>query len=255
MNESLPELSQPAEQPPTAPAGGPGAFLRRHKGKIILLLLTGWLVAEAINLPFGPIAELKSRNPSETEFMRIHAALAKQERKPFHRIQEWVSLKDMPKHVVDAVVVAEDGMFWQHKGFDWYELKESLERNFSEGRAARGGSTITQQLVKNLYLSPSKNPIRKVREWILTLYMEGVLSKERILELYLNLIELGRGIYGIQAASWKYFGKDVSELSRYEAALIASVIPNPRRYRPDETSRYVLRRSATILERMEARGM
>ncbi|HEX9615181.1 MAG TPA: monofunctional biosynthetic peptidoglycan transglycosylase, partial [Bacteroidota bacterium] len=206
-------------------------------------------------LPFGDISRLKTRNPPETEFMRIHAETAKREGRPFRKQQYWVSLRDVPKHVIDAVIVAEDGTFWRHGGFDWFEVKESLERNISTRRVARGGSTITQQLVKNLYLSPSKNPLRKVREWVLTGYMESVLSKPRILELYVNVIELGNGVYGIQAASRKYFGKDVSELTRYEAAQIASIIPNPRRHRPDDSSRFVLRRSALILERMGARGM
>ncbi len=214
-----------------------------------------WFGIEILTLPFDDIQNLRSMNPVETEFMRLHAQRSREDRRPFHRVQQWVRLGDVSPTVINAIVVAEDGRFWSHSGFDWFEFKESLLKNITQGRAARGASTISQQLVKNLYLTPSKNPFRKVREWILTWWMERTLPKERILELYLNVIELGNGIYGVQAASHEYFGKSVSELTRDEAARLAAIIPNPRRYRPDESSRYVARRSDVILQRMSARGM
>jgi monofunctional biosynthetic peptidoglycan transglycosylase len=170
-------------------------------------------------------------------------------------MQRWIPLGRISKDAVNAVIVAEDGTFWSHGGFDWFEFRESIEKNIKEGRAARGASTITQQLVKNLFLSSSKSPLRKVREWILTWYTEQSLSKSRILELYLNLIEWGRGIYGIEAASQHYFGKSASELNRDEAARLAAIIPSPRRFRADQESRYVARRSRIILERLSARGL
>jgi monofunctional biosynthetic peptidoglycan transglycosylase len=169
-------------------------------------------------------------------------------------MQRWIPLSKIPKDVINAVIVAEDGTFWEHGGFDWFEFRESIERNLKEGRPARGASTITQQLVKNLYLSPSKNPLRKLKEWVLTWYMEQTLSKHRILELYLNVIEWGRGIYGIEVSAQAYFGKSASMLSRDEAARLAAVIPNPRRYRVDKETRYLEQRSQLILSRMAARG-
>lgn len=214
-----------------------------------------WFGYELFTLPFGDIENLRFRNPVQTEFMRLHAERARNERKPFRKAQEWVSLKDVSPAVLNAIVVAEDGRFWSHGGFDWFELKESLLKNVSQGRAARGASTITQQLIKNLYLSPSKNPLRKFREWALTWWMERSLSKSRILELYVNIIELGNGIYGVQAASREYFGKKVIELTREEAARLAAIIPNPRRHRPEDSSVYVARRAGLILQRMDARGM
>lgn len=214
-----------------------------------------WFGFELFTLPFGEIESLRFHNPSQTEFMRLHAERARVERRPFRKLQEWVSLKDVSPVVINAIVVAEDGRFWSHGGFDWFELKESLLKNISQGRAARGASTITQQLIKNLYLSPSKNPLRKFREWILTWWMERRLSKSRILELYMNIIELGNGIYGVQAASREYFGKSVMELTREEAARLAAIIPNPRRHRPEESSAFVSRRAGLILQRMDARGM
>ena len=239
------------------PRGGASVSNPRWKRYWILAagIMAVWLGVELFTLPFDDIQRLRTRNPSETEFMRLHALRAREEGRSFRRVQEWVQLNEVAPAVINAIVVAEDGRFWSHSGFDWFEFKESLLKNITQGRAARGASTITQQLVKNLYLSPSKNPLRKIREWVLTWRMERNLTKERILELYLNVIELGNGVYGVQAASREYFGKNVSELTRDEAARLAAIIPNPRRYRPEALSRYVARRSGVILQRMTARGM
>jgi monofunctional glycosyltransferase len=201
------------------------------------------------------VRQLKAKNPDETAFMRAHAETAKDKKRSFHKMQIWIPLKSIPKDAIDAVVVSEDGTFWSHDGFDWFEFKESIERNFEEGRAARGASTITQQLIKNLYLSSSKNPLRKFKEWILTWYIEQQLSKSRILEIYLNVIEWGDGVYGIEAASRYYFDKSASGLTRDECTRLAAIIPSPRKHRADVDSKYVLRRSKLILDRMEARGM
>ena len=229
-------------------------WIQSHKVWSALILIVVWVFLELVTLPFGSVSDLKRSTPTETAFMRMHAEQAADERKPMKKVQRWVPLNRISRDAVNAVIVAEDGTFWSHAGFDWFEFKESLERNVTEGRAARGASTITQQLVKNLYLSPSKNPLRKLKEWILTWWMERTLSKQRILELYLNLIEWGRGIYGIEAASQTYFGKPASALSREEAARLAAVIPNPRIFRVDRQTRYLERRSQLILNRMAARG-
>jgi monofunctional glycosyltransferase len=167
--------------------------------------------------------------------------------------QRWISLAKIPRHVIDAVIVAEDGTFYSHSGIDWFEVQQSIERDLREHRAARGASTITQQLAKNLYLSTSKDPVRKVKEVIIALLMEHDLSKDRILELYLNVIEWGNGIFGIEAASEAYFGKSVAELTLDEAVRLAAVIPSPLRHRPDVDSRYVLRRKDIVLRRLTAR--
>jgi monofunctional biosynthetic peptidoglycan transglycosylase len=213
------------------------------------------ILLQFLLLPFGDVRDLKTKNPIETAFMKAAAEHAKEEGKPFHKIQYWVPLKSIPQDAVDAVVVAEDGTFWQNEGFDWYEFRESVEKNWEEGKAARGASTITQQLVKNLYLSSSKNPLRKLKEWALTWYMSRQISKPRIIELYLNVIEWGNGVYGIEAASRVYFGKPAAALSREECARLAATIPSPLRHRADMDTKYVLRRSQIILERMNARGM
>jgi len=230
-------------------------LLKRNPIKSAIILLVAIIFLQIIFLPYSDVRQLKTKNPGETAFMREYADRAKKENRPFHKKQNWISLKSIPQDAVDAVVVAEDGTFWSNGGFDWFEFKESVERNFEEGRAARGASTITQQLVKNLYLSSSKNPLRKLKEWILTWYMEQQLSKSRILEIYFNVIEWGDGVYGIEAASQYYFDKSASDLNRDECTRLAAIIPSPRKHRADVDSQYVLRRSKLILERMEARGM
>jgi monofunctional biosynthetic peptidoglycan transglycosylase len=229
--------------------------MRRNPVKSLLIFLIVFFVLQILFLPYDNIRQLKTQNAGETAFMREQAAQAKKGNRPFHKLQHWLSLRSIPQDAIDAVIVSEDGTFWSHHGFDWFEFRESIERNFEEGRAARGASTITQQLVKNLYLSSSKNPLRKMKEWILTWYMEQELSKSRILEIYLNVIEWGDGVYGIEAASHYYFDKTASSLNREECARLAAIIPSPRKHRADVDSKYVLRRSALILERMEARGM
>jgi len=221
----------------------------------MFIAFTAWIAIELAVLPYGIINLLKLTNPGETAFMRNHREEAEGNGKPFRITQRWIPLGRIAKDAVNAVIVAEDGTFWSHEGFDWFEFRESLERNVKEGRAARGASTITQQLVKNLYLSPSKNPLRKLKEWVLTWYMEKKLGKSRILELYLNVIEWGSGIYGIESASQTYFGKSASMLTREEAARLAAVIPNPRRYRVDQETRYLEHRSQLIMNRMAARGL
>ncbi|HEY5615405.1 MAG TPA: monofunctional biosynthetic peptidoglycan transglycosylase [Bacteroidota bacterium] len=228
--------------------------LKRNKWKTALGVLVLFLGIEFATLPLGEIQRLRTDNPDETAFMQFATDAAEREGKPLRIHQTWVSLRRIPQHTINAVIVAEDGTFWSHGGFDWFEFRESLRRNLTEWRFARGASTITQQLVKNLYLSPSKDPMRKLKEWILTWKIESALSKSRIIEIYLNVIEWGEGIYGVEAAAQHYFGKSASDLTREESARLAAVIPNPKRYHATSESRAVLSRVSTILTRMEARG-
>ena len=230
-------------------------LVTRNPIKSLVIVFLCILILQIFFLPYRSIRQLKTTNAGETAFMREQAADAKKINHPFHKMQIWIPLQSIPKDAIDAVIVSEDGTFWSHNGFDWFEFKESVERNFEEGRAVRGASTITQQLVKNLFLSSSKNPLRKLKEWILTWYMEQQLSKSRILEIYFNVIEWGDGVYGIEAASRFYFDKSAPDLNREECARLAAIIPSPRKHRADVDSKYVLRRTNLILERMEARGM
>jgi monofunctional biosynthetic peptidoglycan transglycosylase len=168
--------------------------------------------------------------------------------------QQWVRLGRVSDHLQHAMIVAEDGTFYEHGGVDWFEVRESIKRDFQKRRFARGASTITQQLAKNLFLSTSKDPVRKLKEYILSGQLESALTKNRILELYLNVIEWGDGVFGAEAAALTYFGKHAADLTREEAAQMAAVVPSPLRYSPSGGSVFVARRSRMILARMSARG-
>lgn len=250
-------VSNPIPTPETPPPVGPFrralAWVSAHKVKTLLFLTGMFLLVEILTIPFFAIAALNSVNPKQTALMRQRMKEADSEGKRLKIVQHWIPISRVPQHVLNAVVVAEDGTFYEHGGIDWFEVQESLEKNLEEGRAARGASTITQQLAKNLFLSTSKDPVRKLKEVIITLLMERQLSKRRILELYLNCIEWGRGVFGIEAAARTYFGKSASALTLDEGARLAAVIPSPLRHRPDANSRYVLRRKGIVLSRMFAR--
>ena len=226
-----------------------------HKVYTALLLLFALVLAELATIPWFDVARMKTENPAGTALMRQRAAEAEAAGKPYRITQKWISLSRIPKHVVDAVVVAEDGTFFTHGGVDWFEVRESLEKDIQERRAARGASTITQQVAKNLFLSTSKDPVRKVKELVITFLLEKELAKDRILEIYLNIVEWGPGVFGVEAASETYFGTHAENLTLDEGARLAAVIPSPLRHRPDGDGKYVLRRRGIVLGRMEARNM
>jgi monofunctional biosynthetic peptidoglycan transglycosylase len=227
--------------------------MRAHKWKTAFLLCALIIVCELLTLPFFGVYRLRTENPQQTALMRQRLREAEAEGKQIKIVQQWIPLSRVPKHAINAIIVAEDGTFFEHGGIDWFEVQESLEKNLEEGRAARGASTITQQLAKNLFLSTSKDPVRKLKEVLITLMMEQELTKDRILEIYLNIVEWGRGIFGIEAASRAYFGKPASGLTTDEAVRLAAVIPSPLRHQPNTDSRYVLRRKDIVLARMQAR--
>jgi monofunctional biosynthetic peptidoglycan transglycosylase len=161
-----------------------------------------------------------------------------------------VPLSRISPFLLRAVVVAEDARFWKHQGVDWDAVREVVGRDLEEGEIRPGASTITQQLAKNLYLSPARTPWRKLREWAIARRLEKKLSKKRILELYLNVIELGPRTYGVEAAARRYFRKPAAALSRMEAATLAAIIPSPRLYDPERQPLRVARRARRILRRM-----
>jgi monofunctional biosynthetic peptidoglycan transglycosylase len=152
----------------------------------------------------------------------------------------------IPKHLTRAVVVAEDSRFYQHKGFDQEAIKHAIEYNLSKGRIVYGASTISQQTVKNFFLTTSRNPLRKLHEAILTYAMEKNVGKARILEIYLNISEFGRGVYGVEAASRHYFGKSVSEITPWEALDLAATLPAPVHHNPSTRTDFFLKHRAKI---------
>jgi monofunctional biosynthetic peptidoglycan transglycosylase len=201
-------------------------------------------------LTLPDVRVLATTNPTTTAFMRLRESEAASKGRKLRHLHEWVRYNSISKNLQRAVIVAEDSRFFEHEGLDLEELRKSIEINIERGAAIRGASTITQQLAKNLYLSPSKNPIRKLRELIITRRMEAALSKARIFEIYLNVIEWGDGIWGAEAASRSYFGVSASSLSREQAALLAGAIINPRVLNPARPNRRLLARQRIILGRM-----
>jgi monofunctional biosynthetic peptidoglycan transglycosylase len=208
------------------------------------------LVYAYLTLP--DVRPLKTANPSTTAFMELRDRQARANGKEPRRVQHWASYKRISPDLKRAVLVAEDDAFWQHEGVDLGQLQESIEIDWARGTFSRGGSTITQQLAKNLYLSPSKNPLRKLRELIIARRLEAELKKARILELYLNVIEWGDGVYGVDGAARSYFQKSAAELGPAESALLAAAIVNPRVLSPAHPSTRLLRRQQLILRRMGA---
>lgn len=204
---------------------------------------------------FPDISKLKKENPVKTSFMNYREKEAKEKGRRYRIRHQWVPLKRISPYLVKAVLIAEDDKFRRHEGFDYEAIQKAIERDIKERKFKLGGSTISQQLVKNLYLSPSKNPLRKIIEAIITWRMEKVLTKKRILEIYLNVIEWGDGIFGAEAASRHYFGRPASELTPEEATRLAAVLPNPRRYNPAGEQRYVVNRSRLIYSIMVRRGI
>jgi len=228
-------------------------WLRKFPVKVVLGIVGLFFLFEIFTLPLFSIANLDTDNPKVTALMQQRKEEAKDKGKTLRIDYRWVPLSNIPKHVRMAVLVAEDGAFFSHNGVDWHEVWESVETNLEKGRIVRGGSTITQQLAKNLYLSTSRDPIRKLKELLITWMLEARLTKKRILELYLNIIEWGPGMFGIEAASRRHFHKPASQLSREEAARLAAVIPSPLRRRPTDDNDYVNDKAQLILKRMSTR--
>jgi monofunctional biosynthetic peptidoglycan transglycosylase len=200
-----------------------------------------------VYLTLPDVRPLARQNPRSTAWMELRRQQGT--RRHEHR---WVPYSRISQPLKRAVIVAEDSAFWEHEGIDLEQIRESVEVNLEKRTAARGASTITQQLAKNLYLSPSRNPIRKLRELIIARRMEAALSKGRIFEIYLNVIEWGDGIWGAEAAARRYFGIPASALSEPQAALLAAAIINPRLLNPARPTPRLVRRQQIIMRRMGA---
>jgi len=199
-----------------------------------------------------PDAEsLKNNNPTTTALIEARQQQAREKRKPIGRHWNWVPLSRISSHLRHAVVASEDASFFVHEGFDWEGIKDAALYNLEKGELKRGGSTITQQLAKNLYLSSERSFFRKIREAMITRSLEEHLSKDRILEIYLNVAEWGNGVYGAEAAARHHFKKSARELTEEEAAWLAAILPSPRRYDPLRKTRALTRRYERILSRMD----
>jgi monofunctional biosynthetic peptidoglycan transglycosylase len=196
------------------------------------------------------VRELRTHNLDRTAFMRLREDEARAAGREPRHLQHWIPYNRISPNLKRAVLVAEDAGFWGHEGIDLVEIKKSLETDWEKGLFLRGASTITQQLAKNLYLSPSRNPFRKLRELIIARRLEHDLTKTRIFELYLNDIEWGDGIYGADAAARTYFGVSAASLDPDQAALMAGAIVNPRELKIFKPNARLRNRQRIIRARM-----
>lgn len=189
-------------------------------------------------------------NPEMTRFMDIRLAELRVKDPAAQLKKEWLAYGQISPHLKRALIAAEDAKFVDHEGFDWAGIQKALEKNQQKGKVVAGGSTISQQLAKNLFLSPAKTPWRKVEEAVITLMLEAVWSKRRILEVYLNVIEWGDGVFGAGAAARHYYGIVAAQLSAEQAAKLAGMVPNPRFYERNQNAPGLARKAAVILARM-----
>lgn len=226
-----------------------------QKFKTLLLLL---LFAGAVDIGryfvYPNIDDLKEIRPIPTAFMEYRQDEWAEQNRDMELNYKWVDFSQISPNIIKAVLIGEDDKFWHHDGFDVKGMEQALERSLKKGSVA-GGSTISQQLSKNLYLSPSKNPVRKIKEAIITWRIESTLSKRRILEIYLNVAEWGDGIFGIEAAARHYYHKSAKNLTGQEAARLAAVLPNPIKYNPTGNQKYVKNRARIIYKIMQRRGI
>jgi len=219
---------------------------------IVLVFLAGWLAWEWITFP--DIDDLRTENPASTAFMDQRRELLRDSGKSDAIAYTFVPYDRISPYLRRAVLVSEDSAFYDHDGVDVEGVKEAARRDWKNKKLSHGGSTITQQLAKNLYLSPSRNPLRKAREYLIARQLEEKLTKKRILELYLNVVEMGERVYGAEAASRFYFQKGARSLTPREAALLAGCLPNPRVMSPGKPNGRLRARQKIILSRMRRWG-
>lgn len=234
-------------------------FNRKPKAKPIslggyvargLFLLTVWLFVYYLWIGLH-IAWWSKFNPSSTSFMDARLFQLQQENPKAKLKQQWVAYNQISNNLKRAVIASEDAKFLQHNGFDWEGIKHAMEKNIKKRRLAAGGSTITQQLAKNLFLSSDKTLWRKLDEVVITVMLEHMLSKQRIYEIYLNVIEWGNDVFGVQAAAQHYYRRSAHSMTTTQAARLAVMIPRPRYYDQHRHTRYLNRRTATISARLK----
>jgi monofunctional biosynthetic peptidoglycan transglycosylase len=225
---------------------------RRRAARLAMLALVGTvlvLIAYQVWL-FAHVLWWSRYDPDSTRFMDIRLAELRIARPSAELSQRWVPYNRISSHLKRAIIAAEDAKFVDHEGFDWEGIQRALEKNQRRGRAVAGGSTISQQLAKNLFLTPRRSYWRKAEEALITLMIEAVMDKRRILEIYLNVVEWGNGVFGAEAAARHYFGVSAASLDAWQAAWLAGALPNPRFYDRRREAPGLARKTAIILDRM-----
>ena len=216
---------------------------------VLVLLVVGWLGWEVSRWP--DVAALAARPPATTAFIERWREKQRAAGRSDRVDRTWIAYPAIAPAMKIAVLVAEDVNFFSHHGFDTGEMREALARAIGDLELPRGASTISQQLAKNLWLSPTRDPFRKAREAMLTWQLERTLGKRRILELYLNVVEFGPGVWGVESASRRYFGKPAADLGDDEAALLAAALPSPAAWHPGSSSAAYRRHVEAVRRRMD----
>lgn len=222
---------------------------------VLLLVLATVGAGATLWLTLPDVKPLASTNPRSTAFIELRQGEARARGRLLELRWTWRPLRDISPYLRHAVIDAEDARFWSHEGVDWEAVKSAAEHNWEEKRMALGASTITQQVAKNLYLSPSRDPIRKVREVLIARRLEKHLSKRRLLEIYLNIAEWGDGVFGAEAASERWFGRAARDLTPAQAARLAIALPNPRKFSPAQRSSALERKAARLVRGMRRDGL
>ncbi|MCL2830027.1 MAG: monofunctional biosynthetic peptidoglycan transglycosylase [Betaproteobacteria bacterium] len=219
-------------------------WLRRFLFALVLLIIAYqfWLL--------GWVLYWKQANPGSTPFMELRLAELRAKNPQAQLKWQWVDYDKISPHLKRAIIASEDAKFIDHEGFDWESIQKAMEKNRERGRIVAGASTISQQLAKNLFLSPRKTFWRKAEEALITLMIEQIWSKQRIFEVYLNIVEWGDGVFGAEAAAWHYYGVPAGTLSPQPSARLAAMLPNPRFYDRNRASPALARKTAIILLRM-----
>ena len=227
--------------------------MKRVLGVLAWLALAAAGIFLAVQLSFlARVWWWRDHNPESTAFMQQRLEVLREKNAQAKLRHAWVPYERISPHLKRAIVVAEDSRFVDHEGFDWEAIEKAREKNRKKGRVVAGGSTISQQLAKNLFLSGERTPWRKGQEALITVMIEHVMEKRRILEIYLNVIEWGEGVFGAEAAARHYFNTGAASLGPEPAARLAAIVPNPRFYDRNRNTPWINRKTQMILARMPA---
>lgn len=226
-----------------------GSWIWRWVGRVLAIFFILFLAYQL--WLFAHICWWVKFNPSSSAFMDTRLEIMQGKNPKAKLRHKWVPYANISNHLKRALIVAEDAKFLDHEGFDWDGIQKAYTKNLKKGRIVAGGSTISQQLAKNLFLSTQRTQWRKGEEVLITLMLENIMDKRRIFEIYLNIIEWGNGVFGAEAAAQHYFGVSAGQLSAQQSATLAAMVPNPRYYDRNRTAPGMLKKSGIILQRMD----
>jgi monofunctional biosynthetic peptidoglycan transglycosylase len=229
---------------------------RTRRQRILVAVAALTLVGlSALWLSLPDVRPLATVNPTTTRMIELRRKQAADKRRPFRLRWQWRPLSRISPYLQRAAVLSEDAQFWKHEGVDWDAMKKAAEHDWHERSMERGASTITQQVAKNLYLSPSRNPLRKLRELLIARRLDRALGKSRVLEIYLNIAEWGDGVFGAEAAARRWFGCSAEALTPAQAARLVVALPNPFKRSPEAKSRALARRAARLVRGLRRAGV